>query len=123
MQIFNIKKRFFKRELKQTQARIWGHEFSRYTTLFEREKTRQMYDQVTDALQREEAKPEKNKEVIEQLQDKQKAMKQSLDDLDVMIDGAEPNNQYPEGVQGITQTLEAQIQKREHIKNFIKHYC
>lgn len=121
--LFNVKKRFFKRELAQTQARVWGYEFSRYTTLFEREKNRQMYDRVTDNLQRELAKKEKDTKTIEELEAQQKAIKQSLDDLDVMIDGSEPNGKYPEGVQGITQSLEAQVQKREHIKNFIKHYC
>lgn len=117
--MFNVKKRFFKRELKQTQAKIWSLEFSRYTTMFEREQLRQKYDAVNDAVNR----MPKDDEKLEDMTKQRDALKQSLDDMDIMINGCEPNNQYPDGVRGITESLEAQIQKRDHIKSFIKQYC
>lgn len=121
--MFNIKKRFFKRELKQTQAKIWSLEFSRYTTMFEREQLRQQYDQANDGLQRLSAAKDAKKEDVEEMTKRVEAMKQALDEMDIMINGCEPNNQYPDGVRGVTESLQAQIQKRDHIKNFIKQYC
>jgi predicted nuclease with TOPRIM domain len=123
MTFFNVKKRFFKRELKQTQAKIWSLEFARYTSLFEREATRQKYDSVNDAYQRAQANKDTDKETLDNLKKQVDALKHSLDELTVMIEGSEPNGAYPDGVQGIVQSLEAQIQKRDHIKNFIKQYC
>ncbi len=121
--MFNIKKQFFKRELKQTKAKIWSDEFSRYTVLFEREKTRQMIDSGSDVLNRLKANPNTPKEEIEKTEKQLAGLKSQVDDFDIMLDGAEPSDRYPEGVRGINQKLEAQVQKREHIKNFIKHYC
>lgn len=121
--LFNIKKRFFKRELAQTNARIWSDEFSRYTVLFEREKTRQLLDSGNDHVNRLKANPNTKKEEIEAVEKKMEALRKEVDDYDIMLNGCEPNEKFPEGVRGINQKLEAQVQKREHIKNFIKHYC
>lgn len=121
--LFNIKKRFFKRELSQTNAKIWSDEFSRYTVLFEREKTRQLLDAGNDTLNRLNANPNTPKEEVEKVEKKMQELKIEVDDYDTMLNGCEPNEKFPDGVRGINQKLEAQVQKREHIKNFIKHYC
>lgn len=120
--MFNIKKRFFKRELAQTEAKIWSQEFARYTTLFERERTRQAIDQSEDVIHRMKASKADSGE-IEKVESQLKALKKQIDDYDVILDGCEPNAEFPEGVRGINQSIEAQVQKREHIKNFIANYC
>jgi hypothetical protein len=120
--MFNIKKRFFKRELAQTEAKIWSQEFARYTTLFERERTRQSIDKTEDVLHRMKA-TNADKEEIENMESQLLNLKKQIDDYDVILDGCEPNMEFPEGVRGINQSIESQVQKREHIKNFITNYC
>lgn len=131
--MFNVKKKFFKRELKQTKAKIWGIEFSQFTTRAEREKLRKHYDKAQGALQ---AITERQKEKgldkeLRSKADKDKAdtekkveeLKKSLIEFDIMVDGAEPSEQYPQGIRGIGEQLEAHIQKLNHIKRFIKEHC
>jgi hypothetical protein len=122
--MFNIKKRFFKRELKRIQAEIWNQEFGRYTTLFKREKTRQLIDSGNDVLDRMKANKNTPKEQIEDTEKKLEALKKEVDWFDTVLDGGKHNT--PEGEiedQGINNRLETLVEKRELTKNFIKQYC
>ena len=127
--LFNIKKRFFNQTLKQIQAEIWSTEFSRFTTATEYEKTRQLYSQGQDQLSQVEAqlKIKKEDRVLidqkEKLSTQLERLKTNLEELDIIINGAEPSEKYPEGVRGLTSKLEAQVNKKNNIKSFIKHYC
>jgi cell division septum initiation protein DivIVA len=123
MQIFNLKKRYFKRDLAQTQAKIWAMELARYITLYDRERTRQQIDQVSDVLNRLKPNPDAHKDDIEKLEEQLKGFKRTIDEIDEILDGQKPSPDYPQGTRGLNQSLEAQVEKREHIKNFIKHYC
>jgi chromosome segregation ATPase len=116
--MFNIKKRYFKRLLKQTIATVWSYELSRYITLYDREKTRQQVDQASDVLSRMKANPNTPKEDVEKMESTLVSLKASIDEIDEALDGSEEK-----GLQGLNKALEAQVEKREHIKNFIKHYC
>jgi hypothetical protein len=122
--MFNIKKRFFSRELKKTQADIWNQEFGRYTTLYKREKTRQLLDSGSDLLNRLSANPNTPKEEKEKVEKQIAGLKKEVDFFDVVIDGGthkQGEDEIPD--QGINQRLESLYEKRELIKNFIKLYC
>lgn len=122
--MFNIKKRFFKRELKRIQAEIWNQEFGRFTTLFKREKTRQLIDSGGDMLEKMKANPKTPKEQIENTEKQLEALKKEVDWFDIVLDGGKHNT--PEGEiddMGINARLEGLVEKRELTKNFIKQYC
>lgn len=116
--MFNIKKRYFKRLLKQTMATIWSTELARYITLYDREKTRQQIDQANDVLSRMNANPNTPKEEKEKVEKALEGLKRTIDEIDEALDGSQVK-----GLQGLNNSLETQIEKREHIKNFIKNYC
>lgn len=120
------KKAFFKAQLQDVNNNIWGTEFALYTTRYEHEKTRQLFTQGEDQLNQVKAqlanKPDKDLEAKKnQLESKLEELKASLEDFDVMMNGCAPNERYPEGVRGLNDKIQAQVQKREHIKNFIKY--
>jgi chromosome segregation ATPase len=116
--MFNIKKRYFKRILKQTIASIWSTELARYITLYDREVTRQKIDQASDVLTRMTANPNTPKEEKEKMEKTLESLKHTVDEIDEALDGS-----VEKGLQGLNHSLEALVEKREHIKNFIKHYC
>lgn len=127
--LFNIKKRFFQHELAQTEAAVWSTEFALYTTRFEYESTRQLLSSGQDQLNQVNSQLKNdadNKVLAEQaatLEKKLEQLRTTLDDYNVMMNGSDPNDRYPEGVRGLSDKIRAQVQKREHIKNFIKHNC
>jgi chromosome segregation ATPase len=116
--MFNIKKRYFKRLLKQTEASVWSTELARYITLYDRERTRQEIDKCSDVLNRMAANKDTPKEAKEQIEKELEAHKKTIDEIDEVLDGSKPK-----GMTGINKSLESLVEKREHIKNFIKHYC
>lgn len=118
LNMFNIKKRYFKRILKQTIASIWSTELARYITLYDREVTRQKIDQASDVLNRMKANPNTPKEELEKVEKSLESLKKTVDEIDEALDGS-----IEKGLQGLNHSLEALVEKREHIKNFIKHYC
>lgn len=122
--MFNIKKTFFKRELKRLQAEIWNQEFGRYTTLYKREKSRQFLDSMNDVLHRMKANPSTANEEITKIEAQIKKQQAEVDFFDVVLDGGkhqDGENEMPD--MGINNRLEALIEKRELTKNFIKLYC
>jgi hypothetical protein len=122
--MFNIKKRFFKRELKRLQAEIWNQEFGRYTTLYKREKTRQMLDSGSDVLNRLKANPNTPKEEVEKVEKQMAKLKSEVDFFDIVLDGGKHQDGENEMQDiGINNRLEALVEKRELTKNFIKLYC
>lgn len=122
--MFNIKKTFFKRELKRLQAEIWNQEFGRYTTLYKREKSRQFLDSMNDALHRMKANPGTPEEEIAKIESQIKKQQSEVDFFDTVLDGGKHVDGENEMVDiGINARLEALIEKRELTKNFIKLYC
>jgi hypothetical protein len=122
--MFNIKKQFFKRELKRLQAEIWNQEFGRYTTLYKREKTRQMLDSGSDVLNRLKANPNTPKEEIAKVEAQMAKLKSEVDFFDIVLDGGKHQDGENEMQDiGINNRLEALVEKRELTKNFIKLYC
>lgn len=122
--MFNIKKSFFKRELKRLQAEIWNQEFGRYTTLYKREKSRQFLDSMNDVLHRMKANPSTANEEITKIESQIKKQQAEVDFFDVVLDGGkhvDGENEMPDI--GINNRLESLIEKRELTKNFIKLYC
>lgn len=122
--MFNIKKTFFKRELKRLQAEIWNQEFGRYTTLYKREKSRQFLDSMNDVFQRMMANPGTPKEELEKVTSQIKKQQAEVDFFDTVLDGGkhvDGENEMPD--MGINNRLESLIEKRELTKNFIKLYC
>jgi chromosome segregation ATPase len=116
--MFNIKKRYFKRLLKQTEASVWSTELARYITLYDRERTRQEIDKCSDVLNRMAANKDTPKEAIEKLGKELDAHKRTVDEIDEVLEGSKEKQ-----LTGINRSLESLVEKREHIKNFIKHYC
>ena len=122
--MFNIKKSFFKRELKRITAEIWNQEFGRYTTLYKREKTRQLLDSGNDVLNRIQANPNTKPEEIEAHKAQMAKLRKEVDFFDTVLDGGkhtEGDNEIED--MGINRRLETLIEKRELTKNFIKLYC
>lgn len=111
-----------KRLLKQTEASIWTDELARYITLYDREVERQMIDKCNDVLNRMKANKDTPKEEIEKIEKELKGHKEMVDSIDETLDGR-PESEEKHGLQGLNKHLESQVEKREHIKNFIKHYC
>lgn len=124
LSLFNVKKAFFKREVKRLTAEIWNQEFGRYTTLYKREKSRQLMDAGSDMLHRLTANPDTPKEEIEKVQAQLNKLKSEVDFFDVVLDGGSHKEGEDEMQDiGINNRLEALIEKRELTKNFIKLYC
>lgn len=122
--MFNIKKSFFKRELKRITAEIWNQEFGRYTTLYKREKTRQLLDSGNDVLNRIQVNPNTKPEEIETHKAQMDKLRKEVDFFDTVLDGGkhvEGDSEIED--MGINRRLENLIEKRELTKNFIKLYC
>jgi hypothetical protein len=120
--MFNMKKMFMKRLLKQTEASIWTDELARYITLYDRERERQMIDKCSDVLHRIKANKDTPQADIDAVEKELKQHTEMVDQIDEVLDGR-PESEDKHGLVGINKRLEAQVEKREHIKNFIKHYC
>jgi len=105
------------------QARIWATELARYIALYNRERERQQIDKCNDVLNRMKANNTIPTDQITTIEKQLEHHKRMVDGADKMLDG-DMNNPDPElRTTGINGALEGMIEKREHIKNFIKHYC
>lgn len=116
-----IKKRFFKRMLRRTLAEIWDTEFNRFTAIYERESTRQQYDQASDVVHRLEAQKDEEKLTIAKKTVDQ--LKANMDEFDAILQGAIPSEEYPQGRVGLDQRLENLMKRKANIEAFMKHYC
>ena len=119
--------------LRDVQTNIWEVEFSRFKALGAREGLRREYDAARDqqahitAAYKADMKNENLKLQAEAVDKQVKLKKDQMDDMDIRINGREPqepSEEFPHGIEGevgITQKLEGLIELREYIKQFVKH--
>lgn len=127
------KKAFFKNEITQTTRNIWGLEFSVFTTRIRLENTRLLLtrgeDQIVHLNEQIEANKDDDKLRAKLEDDKTKLesqleqLRRTMDDLNVILNGANVSEAFPEGIMGTQNRLEEQVQKRENLKQFIKFNC
>jgi len=127
--MLNIKKRFFKRELKRTKAEIWADEFAIFATRKERESVREQHSQAQDVQYKIEeqmkANP-KDQELAKQgqlVQKRAEELEKIMVDLDQLLDGKEAEEPGLERMGGLTERLEGKIRKGQRIREFIKNNC
>ena len=132
--IFNWKYRYFQKKLGGVYKMIADLEFKRFKTLEIREEIRQEYDQnkarmeVLDTqIKQQKEKPTMEQGEINRLDDKKVLLdieiKNHLDQmksLDLDVNGSRSTSDYPDGVQGINQQLDALRELIGMIKNYIK---
>lgn len=112
----NKQKKYLKRKIEQTQYMIWDLEFKRYKTLEMRDEIREEHDGLKSRLEliENQLKTELTKEQTAEVEEQKKAVEEKIgkyqaqmEMLDFEIIGLRPNEQYPEGVQGINEQLDA----------------
>lgn len=129
----NKKKDYFKKKLEGVQRMIWDNEFKREKTLMIREEVRVNYDNTKAKLDVVEtqikALPEDKKKWTDEQKrledtkiildkDAERAVEQ-LKGLDLEVYGSLKTNQFPEGHDGIDQTLDALRELQGMIKSYI----
>ena len=130
--MFNQKKKFFKRQIQGTEAKIWVTEFSIYKKLQLREAVRKEYDMARSRLeslvktieseetkklsQDEQNRLKDQKELLERDINK---LKDQIDGLDIEVNGTTPNEKYREGVQGEMQVLDMYRELIVQLKDYM----
>lgn len=129
--MFNIKKRFFTRELKRVEADIWSVQFTIFAAQEERESFRQQVtiakDLQSKAEERMKADP-KNVETAEEGRRAQKTVEQlqkQIAELDGLINGVLPpiENLGEQPQPGLKDSLESKQVKKARLVRFIKEQC
>lgn len=131
--------RYFTRKLKQVGYTIWDMEFKRFKSSEVREEMRQLYDwtKSNTAMLEEKLKTQKEKkdgdptkmpegdiariddEIVRSKVKEEETLK-SVKDMDIQIDGAKPSVDYPDGLQGLIQQIEALRELRQMIEQYLK---
>ena len=132
--MFNQKKKYFKRKAKAIQKQIWDSEFKREKTLMIREEIRIEYDGVQSRLSIIEEQIKTFPEYKTTWTDEQKhfydekirldsdktRFENQMKQLDIDVHGSKKTNEYPDGVDGIEQTLDVLRELLEMVKEYIK---
>ena len=132
--MFNQKKKYFKRKAKAIQKQIWDSEFKREKTLMIREEIRIEYDGVQSRLSIIEEQIKTFPEDKTTWTDEQKhfddekirldsdktRFENQMKQLDIDVHGSKKTNEYPDGVDGIEQTLDVLRELLEMVKEYIK---
>jgi len=140
--MFNKQKKYFKQKLDGIQKMCWDLEFKRFKTQEIREQIRQEYDELKGRLsvletriKQQAEKPTMDKGEIARLDDQKVLLERDIkrkaegDDglqiigmkqLDMQINGLAPSSDYPDGVQGINDQLDALRELGEILKDYIK---
>lgn len=132
--MFNKHKKYFKQKLDGVQRMIWDYEFKLSKTRMIRELERKEYDNLMaklDALDRQIKSQKENSTLeegeIKRLDDNKVILEQNIQKkkdllkaLDIEIQGTKPTNEYPDGVQGITQYIDGLQELKQMIKEYIK---
>ena len=125
----NEQQKYFKAKLGGVQKTIWDLEFKRFKTREIREEIRVEYDQMRARLAPlEEALKNAANEGEQRTIEEQKAAVESdtnrfmaqMKHLDVEVAGSGVTPEYPDGVQGINQQLDALRELQQMIKEYIK---
>ena len=128
------KKVYFKEKLVGVRKMIWDWEFKREKTRMIREEIRVEYDSLKSRLELLESqikaqkdKPTMEKGDIARLDDQKVVMtrdmeryKEQMKNLDAEINGSTKTNDFPEGVQGISQTIDSLNELVVMISEYIK---
>lgn len=129
--MFNIKKRYFTRELKRTKADIWSTEFTIFATRKEIEATRAKLEKTKSVVfkieQQMEADP-KNVNLAKEGQGFQRqveVLEDNMRTLTEILQGKEANvdEPYQEPVMGMLESLENKKIKKVRLEDFIKSEC
>lgn len=125
----NTQQKYFKAKLDGVQKTIWDLEFKRFKTREIREEIRVEYDGMKGRVATLDA------QLVETLDKKVKADLQAQRDeaestanrylgqmkgLDIGVGGSGPSEDYPDGVQGINQQLEALHELEQMINDYVK---
>lgn len=122
-------KRHFLKKIAGVEKTIWDLEFKREKTLMIREDIRVEYDHLQsrqDALEKEleKKKPENATKEIEDQKEKIKLdterMLKQMVDLDIEVNGCGITVEFPEGHQGINQTLDSLRELLQMLKDYIR---
>lgn len=125
----NPQKKWFRSKLDGVQKTIWDLEFKRFKTREIREEIRAEYDKLKASLEpldnqiaattEEEALKGMNDQKAAILEDTERFLKQ-MKHLDVEVAGSPPTEEYPDGMQGINQQLDALRELQQMILEYIK---
>jgi prefoldin subunit 5 len=132
--MFNQKKKYFKKKLEGAVKMTWDLEFKREKTLMIREEIRSEYDALQAKLHIVDTQIKALPEDKKKWTDEQKRLdddkviferdiaryKEQMEGLDIEVNGANKSNQYPEGVNGINQQIDALRELQEMLKQYIK---
>lgn len=132
--MFNKQKRYFKKQLDGVQKMIWDREFKRVKTQLIREELRVEFDNLKSKLSTLETQitSQKEKPIMEagdiaRLDDQKVLLDRDIERLlekmkalDVEIVGSKPTSDYPNGVQGIDQEIDALRELQIMLNSYIK---
>ena len=133
--MFNKQKQHLRNKLDGVQRMIWDLEFKRFKTLEIREDIRKEYDTLRSKLEivQTQIKREKETPVMpegdrKRLEDAEVRLqrdidrtKAQVDGLDVEANGANKSAEYPDGVQGISQQIDALHELDQMLREYIKN--
>jgi hypothetical protein len=126
------KKMHFKQKLDGVKKMVWDMQFKKFKTSEIREDVRKEYDMMKariDALDTQiktwpKEKPEGDRKRLEDDRVRAdvdvKRFEQQIKELDVQIAGSKRTNEYPEGVQGITQDIEGLMELESMLRDWLK---
>lgn len=132
--MFNKKKKYFKRKLDGVQKMIWDLEFKRDKSLMVREEIRREYDgtqtKLDLVLNQIKGLPEdragwtdQQKQLDDQkviLERDSETLRNQMKGIDLDVHGSKKTNEFPDGLDGIDQQLEALRQLQSILREFIK---
>lgn len=130
----NWKYRYFRKKLKGVAKMVLDLEFKRFKTLEIREEIRGEYDvlkskrYVLEAqIQSEKEKPTMKKGEAARLDDQKvlfdrdiSRFEEQMKALDLEVYGSKPTQEYPEGVQGIVQQIDALQELKVMLSDYMK---
>lgn len=130
----NKQKKYFEEKGEAVQKMIWDMEFKRFKTLEIREDVRGEYDATKAKLVAVEGQIKQQKETptmedgeVKRLDDQKVLLERDIaryeaqmQALDLEVSGSPRTNEYPDGVEGLDQQLEALRELQGMVKEYIK---
>ena len=125
-------KKHFKQKLKGVEKMIWDLNFKVFKTREIKEDVRKGYDKKKAKLfgleeqiknwpkDKDEADRKRLEDEITRINQGIERGEQQMKMLDMEIDGAQPSEQYPEGVQGISQQVDGLMELRQMLKDWLR---
>lgn len=136
--LLSSKYRYFSKKAKQIKYTIWDMEFKRYKTSELREEMRQLYDNTKShiAMLEEKAKTQREKksddptkmpegdiaridDEITRAKVKEEDTLKSVKEMDLQIDGSKQTHEYPDGVQGLSQQIDALYELQQMVNQYL----